>query len=518
MARVSSDEQAKGYSLGNQEKSLKEHCEKNGITILKCFREDHSAKTFNRPEWKDLIKFTKANKSQIDLLLVTDWSRFSRNTTDAYEQIRQFKKWGIEIQAIQQPIDMSIPENKAMLAFYLAIPEIENDRRSLKVKEGMNAAYSSGRYINKAPVGYKNGRDEDGKPIIIPDKNAKFIRYYFREMAKGKKLSIEIRETMRKRGFDLRRSNAGLVLRNHLYMGKVRVPPYKDQPSYLVDGIHEPIISEALFYKVQRRINKDHDKAVGKRRNLQKEAFPLRGFLYCSNCGKKVTGSTSKGGSGNKHHYYHCNHCKKERVKAQEINQALEDLLTVMKIDTDFEELYRAILKDVEQEDHSHKETSITTIKKQLDKCEKRLSRIKELLMDEKIEPEDFYEMKAPVQSKVDRLKEKIDSYSEDNKKVSKHDVKIAYDFSKKLARIYKEADVWLRQQLIRSTFSEKIFFSEKKCRTEKINYALAVILKADGRCRRNKKGQTHEKNGPVQYGGTYWSRTSDLLRVGQAL
>jgi site-specific DNA recombinase len=34
MARVSSDEQAKGYSLGVQEESLTKYCEREGIDII----------------------------------------------------------------------------------------------------------------------------------------------------------------------------------------------------------------------------------------------------------------------------------------------------------------------------------------------------------------------------------------------------------------------------------------------------------------------------------------------------
>ena len=50
--RVSTDEQAeKGFSLNYQEESLKRFCTGMGYNIIKIFREDHSAKNFNRPEW-----------------------------------------------------------------------------------------------------------------------------------------------------------------------------------------------------------------------------------------------------------------------------------------------------------------------------------------------------------------------------------------------------------------------------------------------------------------------------------
>ena len=50
--RVSTDEQKrKGYSLPEQEDRLLRHCEQNNIEVKGIFREDYSAKNFNRPEW-----------------------------------------------------------------------------------------------------------------------------------------------------------------------------------------------------------------------------------------------------------------------------------------------------------------------------------------------------------------------------------------------------------------------------------------------------------------------------------
>jgi hypothetical protein len=54
--------------------------------------------------------------------------------------INVLRKFGVEPQAIEQPLDLSIPENKMMLAFYLAAPEVENDRWALNVFYGMRRA------------------------------------------------------------------------------------------------------------------------------------------------------------------------------------------------------------------------------------------------------------------------------------------------------------------------------------------------------------------------------------------
>ena len=73
MSRVSSEEQARGYSLDVQEESLLKYCTRNNITVLHKFREDHSAKDFNRPEFKKFLEYAKKNKGRIDLLLITSW-------------------------------------------------------------------------------------------------------------------------------------------------------------------------------------------------------------------------------------------------------------------------------------------------------------------------------------------------------------------------------------------------------------------------------------------------------------
>ena len=78
--RVSTDAQAeKGYSLRDQEDKLRKYCEHSNITILEHFQEDHSAKDFNRPEWKLLIDYLRKNKNDIDYFMFAKWDRFSRN-------------------------------------------------------------------------------------------------------------------------------------------------------------------------------------------------------------------------------------------------------------------------------------------------------------------------------------------------------------------------------------------------------------------------------------------------------
>src|SRR5580658_9229109 len=185
--RVSTDEQAeKGYSQRSQEELLRRYCNINNISVRQVIFEDHSAKTFNRPQWKRYLLDLKRHKGKADLVLFIKWDRFSRNAGDAYQMINTLRKLGVEPQAIEQPLDLSIPENKMMLAFYLAAPEVENDRRALNVIHGMRLARQEGRWMGQAPIGYLNRIREDGRKYIAPNPPESILmQWVFQQIAKG---------------------------------------------------------------------------------------------------------------------------------------------------------------------------------------------------------------------------------------------------------------------------------------------------------------------------------------------
>lgn len=62
--RVSTEEQKKGYSLPEQEDRLLKYCKYNNIEVKGIYREDFSAKNFNRPEWKELFSEVKKKSGE----------------------------------------------------------------------------------------------------------------------------------------------------------------------------------------------------------------------------------------------------------------------------------------------------------------------------------------------------------------------------------------------------------------------------------------------------------------------
>ncbi|WP_290861468.1 recombinase family protein [Flavobacterium sp.] len=186
--RVSTDEQKrKGYSLPEQEDRLLRYCEQNHIAVKGIFREDFSAKDFNRPEWKKIINTLKKNKKNLsDSILFIKWDRFSRNIEYAYQMLGILRGLKTKAMAIDQPIDFDVPESIVMLAVYLSIPEAENSRRGRNASDGMRRSRKMGRWPGGSPMGYSNQSTQEGRKIIVPKfPEANLIKWAFEQFSKG---------------------------------------------------------------------------------------------------------------------------------------------------------------------------------------------------------------------------------------------------------------------------------------------------------------------------------------------
>ncbi|KAF5305422.1 hypothetical protein FQR65_LT18698 [Abscondita terminalis] len=78
------------------------------------------------------------------------------------------------------------------------------------------------------------------------------------------------------------------LIRSPIYCGLIPVKLNSGECD-LVKGTHDPIISEALFYEVQRIITTK--RKVNAKDELLKTTFFLRGVLECPYCKRKLSGS-----------------------------------------------------------------------------------------------------------------------------------------------------------------------------------------------------------------------------------
>ena len=488
MSRVSSEEQAKGFSLSVQLEQLTNYCQRHSLEIVQHYREDHSAKDFNRPEFKKLLAFAKKNKGTIDYLLVTTWDRFSRNVTDSFVMIRQLKNIGIEVQAIEQPIDFTIPESKAMLAINLVFPEIDNDRRSIKIRGGIRGSLKAGRWCRRAPMGYQNKRDGQNKPFMIPSDKAPFIQYAFDAIEKGKNQSL-IRQELLKKDYKISRNNMSLLLRNPIYIGKIIVPAHQDEKETLIEGIHESIISERQFYNVQNILQNRRRKQKTPIYNSLREELPLRGKLHCSKCDSKMTGSPSRSSNGTQYFYYHCNHCKKERYNAHLVNNTFESILNDFVFTKNSKTLYKELMQSLLINDDTETLKRIQKLKNNKQQLDTRIEKLQDLLVDGTIDSEAYSKTYSRYTTQKEDIVSELEGLKMSNTTFKKQ-FDVAFDALDNFKQTYTESRIEDKSILISSIFPESLQFDGKKCRTPRINDVLRYILQIDKDLPKNKTGQ----------------------------
>ncbi|MES2277126.1 MAG: recombinase family protein [Bacteroidota bacterium] len=400
--RVSTDEQAdKGYSQRNQDEVLQKYCNQRNIAISQITYEDHSAKTFNRPEWKKMLVALKKAKGKPDvqLILFTKWDRFSRNTADAYQMIGELRKMGIEPQAIEQPLDLSVPENKMMLAFYLAVPEVENDRRALNIMHGIRRAKKEGRWTGMAPVGYVNRSTETGRKYIRPDElQAVLMQTAFAELATGHYAVEEVWKRAKRKGLRGVRQNFWYNIRNPVYCGKILVPAYRDEPPDLVNGQHEALISETLFDQVQLVLTRR--KRLRPVKLFASARFIFRGYLTCAVCGRRLTASASKGRS-DYYHYYHCTAACGSRYNTKQVDAEFLSLLESLQAKRPYFALFQEIVRERFRQQNLVAEQRREQLSHKIMKLSDRISKARDLLLTGSLEPDDYQQVKTTSEAMI---------------------------------------------------------------------------------------------------------------------
>lgn len=476
--RVSTDEQAdKGYSQRSQEEMLRKYCAINTISVGRVIYEDHSAKTFNRPEWTKLLMALRKYKKSPDLILFTKWDRFSRNAGDAYQMISLLRKLGAEPQAIEQPLDLTVPENKMMLAFYLAAPEVENDRRALNTFFGMRRAKKEGRWMAGAPVGYINKSNENGRKYISIDETlAPVIKWIFNELATTNFIAEQVWKKARSKGFKSGKNAFWLMLRNPVYCGKILIPKYKDEEAQFVQGLHEPIISERLFYEVQDVL--DGNKKKQRTKIYIDENLPLRGFLVCPKCGIMLTGSASKGAS-KYYHYYHCNSSCGCRYRADNTNNLFIKELTRITPRRGTAELYKVVIQNLYKKWNIELNRENKEIIVKCEELNNMISTARRKLIKEEIDAIDFKIIKNDCEKEIRYLESKLTSLS---MKSEPGDTIIeqVMDRVSRLDILYQNGSVYQKRVIVSSIYPGNLVFDGVEHRTFRMNEVIQLLCSVD--------------------------------------
>lgn len=308
--RVSSDKQAdEGNSLVTQKRMAYEtFAPKNDLEIVQHFEDaGESAKTANRPELINMLKYIAQHKGEVDAVLVYKVDRLARNAGDFHAIKQLLSKEGVALISMTENFD-DTPMGRAMEGVSSIFAQLDNEIRAERSKNGMIEGVREGRWQWKAPIGFINTRI-DGKKNIAPDPDEEYIailKRSWRLIADGynlkearKIVNIELEGIGRP---PLRMQTFSRMIDNVLYVGIVQGFGLRIQSSSI-----KPFVDPALFYEVQDIKSGNRNK--GNRYMKTNPKYPLRGILYCKN-GHKLTASSPRGRSGNTYPKYHCPKCR----------------------------------------------------------------------------------------------------------------------------------------------------------------------------------------------------------------
>lgn len=138
--------------------------------------------TKKRTEFNRMIRMCR--KKKIDLVIIKSISRFSRNTVDCLEYVRQLKDLGIGVLFEKENINTLTMTSEFMIALHGSFAQAESESISKNVSWGKEKAFREGKvaFQYSKLLGYTKGKD--GKPEIVPEE-AETIKLIFKLFLDG---------------------------------------------------------------------------------------------------------------------------------------------------------------------------------------------------------------------------------------------------------------------------------------------------------------------------------------------
>lgn len=310
--RVSTDRQATdGTSLVTQRRRVVEYTTLKGYRLVKLFIEEgESAKTDNRPVLKEMLQFCEKERGTLDLLVFPKIDRFARYSEDYHHLKRQLRNLGIRIESIDERFDDS-PAGRFLESMLAATAQFDNDVRSERTYNGMREAAMQGRWVWRAPVGYRNIRI-DGKANIEPHpQQAPLVIEAFERIARHARV-METMEWLNERGVRISRNGFYAMLRNKAYIGIIDSFGIESRGAVPFT----PLVSADLFERAQAALAPSN---VPKTYQRDHEEFPLRGTVRCP-CGQFLTAGWSRGRKV-RYPYYRCRSCSRVNLRRDHVEE-----------------------------------------------------------------------------------------------------------------------------------------------------------------------------------------------------
>ncbi|MGN0595404.1 MAG: recombinase family protein [Hominimerdicola sp.] len=118
------------------------------LGVEKVFIDKMSGKDTNRPMLQEMMNFVREG----DTVIVSEISRFARNTRDLLDLIEKLKEKGVQFESKKEKIDTTTPNGEFMLTIFGAVAQLERQYILSRQREGIEIAKAEGKYKGKAKI------------------------------------------------------------------------------------------------------------------------------------------------------------------------------------------------------------------------------------------------------------------------------------------------------------------------------------------------------------------------------
>ena len=276
---------------------------------------DRSGYTFEQRESYRIMR-RKLIRGEHQILIVKDFSRFSRRNSKGLVELEDLRDSGVRIIAIGDGIDYPTCDEWVQIQFRFLINEMPVTDASKKVKSVISNRQREGKWLCAVPYGYRLSGGKNPS-IEVEEECAEVVRRIFQMYADGngyRKIANHLtdsniptprmHEEQRRiaLGEDVKPRakrewsivSVSEILRNDFYIGTFRQAKYKrrkingadlktDEREHIVfENNHEPIVDHRLFSTVQKQLE---SRTEGHYRGVKKYDNVYSGFIFCGDCG-----------------------------------------------------------------------------------------------------------------------------------------------------------------------------------------------------------------------------------------
>jgi DNA invertase Pin-like site-specific DNA recombinase len=294
--RSATSEQENGTSnLGVQETLCRDYCSQRGWTVEAVFVEPVG--TADRPELRRMLDYCKVHRKKVCHAVVRDLSRFGRNIAVLTQTVSEFERIGVLVRSTDESNIDDTAAGKLNAKIVDTFNQDFSESLSEKVRARTRQAVAAGRFPWPAPIGYQNIGGTEGPNIKPDDQRAPLVRRAFELIATGLRSKHEVLTVVTDEGLTTRGGKPlsvrtfDRVLKNPIYAGWVTLP--SDTSVKPVRGLHEPIVSQETFHRVQVILDGKKPSSAPKRK-INSEV-PLNDPFRCGACGKRFIQAVCRG-------------------------------------------------------------------------------------------------------------------------------------------------------------------------------------------------------------------------------